>query len=179
VIIIVSIAVLYFNLSLYTASFNKLWPALVFLAGMGLYVYYFSLKNKRLFVLLLAIFMVISAVPLFVLTFTSYNNINYLWPGFLFALGMGLLSVHFYGKKRKITFFLSSLIISVSLLAWIIYSVKSRFGLIIGVILLLIGAGFLTRGLIREPEFREELEEESPAPENQEKGPGKTQEGQS
>ncbi len=37
---------------------------------------------------------------------------------------------------------------------------RSKFGLVIGVVLLLTGAAFLARGLIREPEYDSEIETE-------------------
>jgi hypothetical protein len=65
-----------------------------------------------------------------------------------------------YGQRKKITLFLSQIIIAVSLLIWIIFAMRAKFGLVIGVVLLLSGAAFLTRGLIREPEHDNEIESE-------------------
>jgi len=154
IIIAVSVVVMFFNLKSFEGSFKNLWPAIVLLFGLIFYIYYFSTKKKknRTSILFLATFLAVASVPLFVLTFTSFENIDKIWPGFLFALGMGILAVYFYGKQKGITLFTSSMVISISILIWIFYSVRSRFGLVIGVSLLLIGAAFLTRGLIKEPQ---------------------------
>jgi len=155
IIIAVSVVVIFFNLKSFEGSFKNLWPVIVLLLALVLYIYYFSTKKKknRTSILFLATFLAIASVPLFVLTFTSFSNINIVWPGFLFALGVGMLSAYFYGKQRGIILFSSSLLISISLLIWVFYSIKSRFGLVIGVSLLLIGAAFLTRGIIKEPQI--------------------------
>ena len=157
VLIIVSIIVIYFNLQEFEGGFDKLWPAIILLFGMVLYIFYFSTRKKknRLFIIFLATLIAISSVTLFVLTFTSFEHIKYLWPGFLFAFGMSILSLYFFGKKKKGTALLATLIISFSLLIWIIYSLESQFGLVIGVTMLILGAAFFTRGLSRESKLEQ------------------------
>jgi peptidoglycan/LPS O-acetylase OafA/YrhL len=151
-LIVISIAVIFFNLKVFEGGFNKVWPAILLLVGIILYIFYFSTRKKkqRPFILFLATFIATSSVPLFVLTFTSFERITILWPGFLFTLGLGVLSMNFYGKKRKILAVLSTFIISVSLIIWIIYSLETQFGLVIGASIFLLGAAYLTRGLGRE-----------------------------
>ncbi len=157
VLIIVSIIVIYFNLQEFEGGFDKLWPAIILLFGMVLYIFYFSTRKKknRLFIIFLATLIAISSITLFVLTFTSFEHIKYLWPGFLFAFGMSILSLYFFGKKKKGTALLATLIISFSLLIWIIYSLESQFGLVIGVTMLILGAAFFTRGLSRESKLEQ------------------------
>lgn len=154
ILIVVSIAVIFFNLKNFKGSFNKLWPSILLLVGLIFYVLYFSTKKKkdRKFLLFLATFLAVSSVPLFVLTYTSFSYINVVWPGFLLSIGVALISVYFFSNKKRITLVLSILLIAISLLVWIFYTIKSPFGLVIGVSLLLIGAAFLTRGLIKETE---------------------------
>lgn len=154
IIILVSIVVIYFNVKVRETNFKNLWPALILIVGMILYILYFSLKKKknRLILLFIATFLAISTVPLFVLLLTGFDNIKYLWPGFGFALGISVLAIYFYGRKKKLVLTISILIISISLLVWVLFALKSEYGLIIGVSLLIIGAAFLTRGLIKEPE---------------------------
>ncbi len=155
-LIVISIAVIFFNLKVFEGGFNKVWPAILLLAGVILYIFYFSTRKKkqRLFILFLATFIATSSVPLFVLIFTSYERITILWPGFLFTFGLSLLSMYFYGNKKKVLAVLSTLIISISLLIWIIYSLETQFGLVIGVSIFLLGAAFLTRGLGRKNTLR-------------------------
>ncbi len=162
VIILISIGVLYFNLSLFEGGFKNMWPALLLLVGLILYIYYFSTKKKKNKpgVIFLATFIAFSSVPLFILTFTSFENISIIWPGFLLSVGLGIITVYVYGQKKKITLFLSQITIAASLLIWIIFAMRSKFGLVIGVVLLLTGAAFLARGLIREPEYDSEIETE-------------------
>jgi len=150
--LIVSIFVLYFSISYIKGNFKDLWPAILLFFGTILYVIYFSTRKKknRLFIIFLATFIAISSIPLFILTFTSSDNINLLWPAFVLALGLGTLSVYFYGKKQKFLLITSSIIIIAPILVWIFYSIQSKFGLIIGVILFIVGVAFLTRGLLRE-----------------------------
>ncbi|UCB44949.1 MAG: hypothetical protein JSV25_12125 [Spirochaetota bacterium] len=152
VLLIVSIAILYFNLKKVEGSFGKLWPSLVLLVGVFFYFFYFSTKRKheRLSLLFLATFLAISSIPLYILTFTSFEHIDVVWPGFLFAIGMGFLSVYFYGKGRKSALFLSTIMIGIALFIWGFYSVRYQFGLVVGVIFLVVGAAFLTRGLIKQ-----------------------------
>ncbi len=152
VFLIISFTVLYFNLSMFKGSFSKLWPSLILLAGTILYILYFSTKKKknRLFILFVATFIALASVSLFILSFTSKDIMPYLWPSFPLALGMSILSLYFYGKKKRYILLVSSLVITASLLIWVIYLMQSKFGLVIGVVLLITGAAFLTRGLIHE-----------------------------
>lgn len=179
VLILASIVVIYFSLQEFEGGFDKLWPSLVLLFGTVLYIFYFSTRKKknRLFIIFLATLIAISSVTLFVLTFTSFEHINILWPGFLFAFGMSVLSLYFFGKKKKATALLATLIISASLLIWVIYSLTSQFGLLIGATMLILGAAFFTRGLSREIKMEQPSlyadvpstdEEEKTAIENQE-----------
>ena len=165
ILIVISIAVLYFNLKKVEGSFGKLWPSFVLLVGMFFYIFYFSTRKKadRPALLYVATFLAISSVPLYILSFTSFANIGILWPGFLFALGIGFLAVYFYGKGRKVSLFLSFLTIGASLFIWALYSVRYRFGLVTGVVFLIVGAGFLTRGLIGEQEKDEEEKHPHPS----------------
>jgi uncharacterized membrane protein HdeD (DUF308 family) len=152
IIIIVSIFVLYFNLKMFEGSFGKLWPAILLLVGVVFYIAYFSTRKRknRIGLGFLATFVSVSSIPLFIMNFTDSSTFRYLWPGFLVALGCGLLTVHFYGNKRKGTLFLAQLLIALPILIWIIFAMRSKFGLVIGVVLLMTGVTFLARGLIRE-----------------------------
>ena len=151
-IIIIGIVEIYFNLKSNKAGFSKLWPSILLIIGLFFYIFYFSTKRKKekTFFLFISSFLAISAIPLFVLTFTSFNHINIVWPGFLLAFGFALLAVYFFGKKKKITVIISSIAISASLLVWIFYMARSPFGLVIAVSLLVIGAAFITRGLLHD-----------------------------
>jgi peptidoglycan/LPS O-acetylase OafA/YrhL len=163
VLLIASIAILYFNLKRVEGNFTKLWPSLVLLFGLFFYIFYFSTKRKRdrLSLLFLATFLAISCIPLYILAFTSFEHIDVVWPGFLFAIGMGFLSVYFYGKGRKGTLFLATIMIGIALFIWAFYSVIYQFGLVVGVVFLVVGAAFLTRGLIKQNEIGDELSEKS------------------
>jgi len=151
-IIILSLAVLYFNLKIFKASFNRLWPSLFLLAAMVLYLYYFSTRKRknRLIFLFLATFIAPISVSLFFLTFTSVSNMRFIWPVFILSLGLGMLSVYFYDGERKTLLTLSTILIAIAFIIWTFYATKSEFGLLIGVALLIIGSAFLTRGIIRE-----------------------------
>jgi len=152
ILLIISFTVLYFNLSLFKGSFSKLWPSLILLAGFALYILYFSTKRKknRLFILFIATFIALLSVPLFILSFTSKEIMTHLWPSFPLAGGLSVLSLYFYGKNKRYVLLIASLIIAASLLIWVVYLMQSKFGLVIGVVLFITGAAFLTRGLIHE-----------------------------
>jgi hypothetical protein len=152
VITIISIVVLYFNLRLHEGSFGKLWPALVLLLGVILYIVYFTKRRRqnRLGIGFLATFVSVSSVPLFILTFTGPENFHYIWPGFILAIGCGLVTVYLYGARRKGTLFLAQLLMAIPLLIWIFFAMRSKFGLVIGVALLMIGVASMARGFIRD-----------------------------
>jgi len=154
ILIVISIVLLYLNLKETEGGFGRLWPSLVLLAGMFFYIFYFSTRKKtgRSALMFLATFLAISSVPLFILTFTSFDNFKVIWPGFLFAVGVGFLAVYFYGKGKKFPLLLSFLTIGASIVIWALYSVRYRFGIVTAVVILIMGAAFLTRGLIREQE---------------------------
>ena len=150
--IIISIIVLIVNLKLFEEDFGKLWPTLLLLMGVILYIFYFATKKRRNRVALsfLATFVSVSSIPLFILTFTSFEHFYYIWPGFILAIGCGLTTVYLYGERRRGTLFLAQILIAIPLLIWILLAMGSKFGLVIGVVLLMIGVAFLARGLIRD-----------------------------
>ena len=154
--IIISIAVLIVNLSIIENDFAKLWPTLLLLLGVILYIAYFATRKRhnRVGLSFLATFVSVSSIPLFILTFTSFNYFNYLWPGFILATGCGLMTVYLYGERRRGTgrgtLFLAQILLVIPLLIWIFFAMSSKFGVVIGIVLLMIGVSFLARGLIRE-----------------------------
>ena len=166
VLIVISIVLLYLNLKKTEGGFGRLWPSLVLLAGMFFYIFYFTTRKKadRSPLMFLATFLAIGSIPLFILTFTSVDNFKVLWPGFIFAAGMGFLAVYFYGKGKKFPLLLSFLAIGASIVIWALYSVRYRFGIVTAVVILIVGAAFLTRGLISEQEPIGGVED-SPEPE--------------
>lgn len=153
-IIVISLVALYFNLSYFKGSFKKMWPSLILLTGVVLYLYYFSTRRKsaKPWSIFTASFLAVVSVAMFILTFTSFKGLHYLWPSFILALGLGALSLYIYGKKKKNTLVLATIFITLSFLVWIYYAMKTEFGLVVGIVLLITGAAFLTRGLMREPE---------------------------
>jgi len=153
-IIVISLVTLYFNLSYFKGGFKKMWPSLILLAGVALYLYYFSTKRKgaKPWSIFAASFLAVVSVAMFILTFTAFRDLHYLWPSFILAFGLGALSLYIYGEKKKSALVLATIFITVSFLVWIYYAMKTEFGLVIGIVLLITGAAFLTRGLMREPE---------------------------
>lgn len=148
VLVILSVAILYYNLGVTEGTLGKLWPAFVLLAGMVFYFYYFSTRKKKNRTVLLfgATFITVSSVPLFIMSVTSFENIRIVWPAFVAALGIGFLSVYLYGRKKKFTLGVSVFLLALSALIWIAYSLRSKFGLVIGVSMLIVGITLLTRG---------------------------------
>jgi hypothetical protein len=146
------VAVIVFNAHAFSGGFAKLWPFIFLLLGFVLSVYSYSTRKKKdrsLFIFLGA-FCLASSVLLFILALSSYQHIRVLWPGFLSALGLGFLSVYLIGNRKKAVLAASLFLIGVSVLIWILYSLRSQYGLVIGVSLFVVGVGFLTRSLMRE-----------------------------
>jgi hypothetical protein len=152
IVIIVSIAVLVVNLTLVENDFSKLWPTLLLLLGVILYIIYFATKKRhnRVGVSFIATFISVSSIPLFFLTYTSFEYFNYIWPGFILAIGCGLMTVYLYGERRRGTLFLAQVLLAIPILIWIFFAMRSKFGVVIGIVLLMIGVSFLSRGLIRD-----------------------------
>jgi hypothetical protein len=153
-LIVVSIFVIVFNMRYQDGTFRDLWPAILLVFGVILYLYYFSTKKKknRLGVLFFGTFIAICSVFLFILSFTSFSHVKVLWPGFVLALGLAILALYFYGNRNKGVLAVSILLISLSIIIWIFYSLKSHYGIVIGVSLFILGAAFLTQGLIKKLE---------------------------
>ena len=76
--IVISIVVLIVNLSLIENDFAKLWPTLLLLLGVILYIIFFITKKRhnRVGLSFLATFVSVSSIPLFILTFTSFDYFN-------------------------------------------------------------------------------------------------------
>jgi hypothetical protein len=152
VALVIGVLVIVFNLTVYDTSFKKLWPSIILLIGMVFFLAYFVTKKTkdRPGILFIATFLALISVPLFIVSFTSKEALQYVWPGFLLAVGIALLSLHYYGRKKGTILVPGMIVVILSLLIWIFYAVRSELGLIIGVVLFLTGALFLTRGMIRE-----------------------------
>lgn len=150
--IVISIIVLIVNLKLIENDFSKLWPTLLLLLGVFLYIIFFITKKRhnRVGLSFLATFVSVSSIPLFILTFTSFENVYYIWPGFLLSIGCGLMTVYLYGERRRGTLFLAQVLLAIPLLIWVFIAMNSKFGVVIGIVLLMIGVSFLARGLIRD-----------------------------
>jgi len=150
--ILVGVFVIYYNTRYFTGELQKLWPSAVFIIGTILYIYYFTTKKKKnaLFILFLGTFLLFSSILLYILSFTSFSYIEALWPGFLAALGLGMLLAYLYGERKKALLAASIVLIAASILVWIFLSLKTPYSLIIGLSIIVIGAAFLTGGLIRE-----------------------------
>ena len=151
-LIVAGIIVIVLNARVFGENLAKLWPFAVLLVGFILSVYALSTRKKkdRPLMIFLGTFLLISSVLLFILSLGSYQYIKILWPGFLSALGLGFLSVYLSGDRKKAILAVSLFLIGVSVVIWIYYSLKSQYGLVIGVSLFIIGAGFLTRSLMKE-----------------------------
>ena len=151
-LVIAGVAVIVFNARAFSGGIAKFWPFAVLLLGLVLSVYFFSTRKKkdRPMLIFLGAFLLATSVILFVLALASYEYINVLWPGFLSALGLGFLSVYLTGDRKKAIYAVSLFLIGVSVLIWIFYSLRSQYGLVIGVSLFVIGMGFLTRSLMKE-----------------------------
>lgn len=152
--LVIGIAMLFFNLSMFTASFGKLWPALLLFLGMILFIYYFSTKRKkeRPFILFLAVFLVLISVVFFVMTFTTAKAMPYIWPAFLLSFGLALLSLYYYGRKKKGALVVAVLVIIVAMGVWLFSITRTQLGLVFGVVLFVTGLLFLARGLMRGDE---------------------------
>jgi hypothetical protein len=151
-LIAVSIFEIAYNIRFQDGGFRDLWPGILLFLGIVLYLYYFSTKKKknRPGVLFFGTFIGICSVFFFIVSFTSFSHLNVLWPGFIFALGTAFLSVYIYGSGKKAVLVFAVLLISLSIVIWIFYALKTKVGLVIGVSLFILGCAFLTRGLIRE-----------------------------
>jgi len=143
------IAVVFFNLRSFSGGFKQLWPFLLLLAGIVSHVYHFSTKKSILFVVL-GTFLLVSSVLFFALNFTSYDHFRVLWPGFVAALGLGFLTAYLYGGKKKGFVPPALVLIAAPVLLWILYSLKTPFGLVIGASLFVVGTAFFIRGLIKD-----------------------------
>jgi hypothetical protein len=151
-LIAAGVAIIVFNAHAFSGGLAKLWPFAVLLLGFVLSVYAHSTRKKkdRPLLIFLGAFFLVSSVLLFILALSSYQHIRVLWPGFLSALGLGFLSVYLTGDRRKAVLVVSLFLVGVSVLIWIFYSLRSQYGLVIGVSLFVIGVGFLTRSLMKE-----------------------------
>jgi hypothetical protein len=151
-LIAVGVVVIVFTAGAFGGGFAKLWPFAVVLFGLVLSVYFFSTRKKkdRPALIFLGAFLLASSVILFILALGSYEHIEVLWPGFISALGLGFLSVYLTGDRKKAIYAVSLFLIGVSVLIWIFYSLRSQYGLVIGVSIFVVGVGFLTRSFMKE-----------------------------
>ena len=60
------------------------------------------------------------------------------------------MTVYLYGRRGRGTLFIAQVLLAIPLLIWIFFAMRSKFGVVIGIVLLMIGVSFLARGLIRD-----------------------------
>ena len=145
-LILVSGTVLFLNIRAFESGFKQLWPFLVLVAGLVLAVAAFAGRSKRPLLIAAGVFLCFASVFLFLLAASSWQNLFFLWPGFLLSSGAGLASYTAFGGGKRAWQIPALVLVVAALLSWVLYTVKSRYGLAVGVTVFLAGGYFLARG---------------------------------
>jgi len=145
-LILVSGAVIVLNIRALEVGFKQLWPALVLVAGLVLALTAFASRRGSPLLLAAGTFLCFASVFLLVLAMTSWQNIFFLWPGFVLALGGSLAAHSAFGGGKRVWRIPTLVLVVASLLSWVLYTVKSHYGIAVGAAVFLAGGYFLVRG---------------------------------
>jgi hypothetical protein len=145
-LLLVSGAVIVLNIRALEVGFKQLWPVLVLVAGLVLALTAFAGRRRSPLLLAAGTFLCFASVFLLVLAMTGWENLFYLWPGFVLALGMSLAAHSAFGGGKRFWRIPTLVLIAASLLSWVLYTVKSHYGIAVGAAVFLAGGYFLVRG---------------------------------
>jgi hypothetical protein len=145
-LILVSGAVIVLNIRAFETGFGQLWPFLVLVAGLVLALSGFAGRSRRPLLFAAGVFLCSASVFLFILAASSWQNIFFLWPGLLLSSGCGVAAYTGFGGGKRIWQIPALILVVAALLAWVLYTVKSRYGVAVGTVVFLAGGYFLARG---------------------------------
>jgi hypothetical protein len=84
----------------YRFNFGDFWPIVIILIGVS-FLLSFWRKRSNYGVLMPGTILAVYGLMFLFSTVYGWNNMERLWPGFLFAPGLGFLLMYFFGKREK------------------------------------------------------------------------------
>ncbi|MBC7960803.1 MAG: hypothetical protein H7X94_13170 [Vallitaleaceae bacterium] len=99
-LIAIGILGLLINFNVIDLHFWDFWPFIILVVGLSLEVSYFTSAKKDTGVLVPAGILITISGIFIANVFTDWNAMEYLWPLFIMAPGVGLLQMYLFSKKK-------------------------------------------------------------------------------
>jgi hypothetical protein len=133
------------SFSLITITWEKVWP--VFLIVPGLIFEFGYFRNRKLYGFLVpGGILIVLGILFFFCSFIGYNLLDFLWPVFIMAPGIGLLQMYFFATRSKGVFIGGLIPFSVGALFMFFTLLQNAFfSVLFPVVLIAIGAYLLLR----------------------------------
>ncbi|MEF3305502.1 hypothetical protein [Paenibacillus sp. GYB003] len=97
IIVVIGVILLLGKLGVFGFVWELFWPALILAVGLLLHALYFN-KTLPSGVLIPGGILVTISVLFFLCTFFGWGLMAYIWPGFIFAVAVGLYEFHMFDK---------------------------------------------------------------------------------
>lgn len=143
-IIFILLGILFLGPAIGLFSLAKMWPAIILLVGLGLFML-FLLIPKTAGLLIPVTILVISSILFFYCTFSgNWNKMAVMWPIFPFSVAVGLYLMYFAEKKNRGLLLAATILLALSVIAiFVINYIK----LIIPIIFIAAGLYFVFKSL--------------------------------
>jgi hypothetical protein len=105
----------------------KLWPVIITILGAGFINIFFIRKRSNAAFLWIGAYLVLFSLLAFYCNFYSWGHLSQLWPLFISFSGISFVSVFFFNLKNKMYLFTGLLLLSVSIVFFIVFSVSSKY----------------------------------------------------
>jgi hypothetical protein len=122
-VILIVIGILLAIDSLFNLNFiYKLWPVLTVMLGIGFIGIFTTRKKKGILYLVIGEYLICFSGLAFFCNFAGWSVLSTLWPIFITFLGIVFFTIYLHRKEKRSLFFLSIILLLVSLYFSIIFS---------------------------------------------------------
>jgi|Deesub1362B_J571_1020462.scaffolds.fasta_scaffold03304_2 hypothetical protein len=147
-LLLLGVVLLLINLGMNPVALSKLWPVFPVVVGVLFLSFSFGSGGQRAF-LMPAVILVLTGLVFFFCTFTTWENMVYLWPIFVLAPGIGFLVTYAAGERNRPHLVWGGVLSGLALLLFIFYK---QLEILWPSVLIVMGLVFLFLHLSRKSE---------------------------
>lgn len=127
----------------------KVWPVIITILGMGYIGIFYKRESREGFFLGIGVYLILFSFLALYCNFTSWKQLSFLWPLFVVFLGISFIAIVIFKLKNKLLLFLGLIMVSISITFFLTSSIHSKFW---WSILIFLGISILVMGRRSKPE---------------------------
>lgn len=125
-LIILGAIFLFENFGYIEFDFQVMWPLLLILGGLSFWIGYF--RSRQDYGLLMpGTILIVYGLMFWFCAIEGWWNLEYLWPGFMLAPGLGFVFMYLFGRKEKGLLIPAGILIGMSAIFAFRYTTVLRF----------------------------------------------------